>query len=291
MVDKTLCDIAAQIKEELRDLHLSEKSAVLEARELACFAAGVDRRDYFRLKNENTGRLVYSITDLLELRRAGMPVAYIIGEWDFFGRTFFIDSRALIPRDDSAALIELLLARLVTLTVARAPKILDLCSGSGCLGITAALELEKSIHCVLADISEGALEVSKKNIILHGLTDCVTAVKADVFSPPPDELSGFDAIICNPPYIRSDEIALLDGSVEKYEPRAALDGGEDGLSFYRQIASSWKKALVPGGLLCFEAGIGQAADISEIMRQNGFDKITVQKDLSGVDRALCGRLL
>lgn len=287
MVENTLSDIAGRIREALLQLNIPEKSALLEARELACFAAGVDRRDYFRLKNEKTGELVHSLEELLKLRGEGMPVAQIIGEWDFFGRTFVVDNRVLIPRDDSAAIIELLLSKLVTVVPVKAPKILDLCAGSGCLGITAALELNKNVSVVLADISDGALEIAAKNIVLHGLSGVVSAVKADIFASP-DGFSGFDAVICNPPYIRTGDIALLDDSVAKYEPLISLDGGDDGLKFYREICSSWKDALIPGGLLCFEAGIGQAKDISSIMEQNGFEKITVRRDLSGIERALCG---
>ena len=146
---------------------------------------------------------------------------------------------------------------------------------------------EEICNRVLADISDGALEIASKNIVLHGLEGAVSTVKADVFSPPRG-FDCFDAVICNPPYVRSGDISLLDDSIVKYEPMIALVGGDDGLAFYREICSAWKDVLVPGGLLCFEVGIGQAKDVSLIMEQNGFEKITVKRDLSGIDRALCG---
>lgn len=289
MVKHTLSDIAKQIMQELLKLNVPEKSALLEARELACYAAGIDRRDFFRLKNEKTNFFARPVQELVELRRAGMPVAYIIGEWDFYGRTFFVDNNVLIPRDDSATVIELLLSKLVTKKSPGAPlKILDLCAGSGCLGITAVLELKNNAQCVLADISEGALKTAAKNIILHNLSGRVKTAAADVFAPVPEDMGSFDAIICNPPYIRTQDLPLLDSSVIKYEPITALDGGSDGLVFFREIASKWSGLLIKDGVLCFEAGIGQAQSVAEILEQNGFEKIDVKRDLSGIERAVCG---
>lgn len=288
---ESLSDFVNQIKYELFNLNISEKSAFLEARELVCYAAGIDRKDFLRLKNEKIDSFIYPLQELMEQRKAGMPVAYIIGEWDFYGRTFFIDNNVLIPRDDSAAVIELLLSRLITKKGVGAPlRILDLCTGSGCLGITAVLELGDNTECVLVDNSRGAIQIASKNIVLHYLSAAAQTAIVDVFSPIPKDMGSFDAIICNPPYIRTQDLSLLDSSVTKYEPIGALDGGGDGLMFFREIASKWSAVLKPNGILCFEVGMGQAESVVEILKQNAFEISGILRDLSGIKRAVCAVL-
>ena len=260
--------------------------AQLEARELVCFAAGKTREQFFRdLPLYASKEVEDRVAELTERRLDGEPVAYIIGEWEFYGLPLDISREVIIPRADTETMAErgILLAR----AAGEGARVLDLCAGSGCVGLAVAANAP-NCRVVLADLSEGALRVCKQNIRRNNLNARVTCVQADALAPPAASLWDFDIIACNPPYIPHKELPGLDASVKDYEPWGALDGGLDGLDFYRAISANWGTALRLGGTLIFEVGMGQAPDVEQIMAQNGFENIVTHQDARGVWRVVEG---
>ncbi|MCL2083007.1 MAG: peptide chain release factor N(5)-glutamine methyltransferase [Oscillospiraceae bacterium] len=219
--------------------------------------------------------------NLAQRRASGEPLAYVLGEWDFYGITFKVTPDVLIPRADTELLAELAIGWAVGVPVP--VRVLDLCCGSGCLGVALAHNI--SCDLTLADLSRAALEIAAMNC--KGLPS-VKTLCCDALKPPPKKLPGFDLLVCNPPYIARDEWGSLDFSVTGYEPRMALDGGENGLTFYEAIAGQWHTALTPGGRAAFEVGYTQAGQVCDILRENGFSGIEVFKDLSGIERVVTG---
>ena len=232
------------------------EQAQLEARELLCFASGKGRAEFLRdLTLYASDGVEKRFRGLLERRLKGEPVAYLIGEWEFYGLTLDITRDVLIPRPDTETLVErgILFAR----NLPEGARVLDLCAGSGCIGLAIADNCPNT-HVILAEWSEDALRVCRQNIRRIGLTRQADPVQVDALEPPPRLLRDFDLILCNPPYIPTLEVGRLDPSVRDYEPHIALDGGEDGLKFYRAVAKKWKRALKSGGKLIFEVGYDQA---------------------------------
>ena len=193
---------------------------------------------------------------------------------------------ALIPRVDTEMLAQLAMNRLKENP--GHTRILDLCAGTGCLGITAAA-LVKTTRAVLVDLSDGALELCKRNIRRNRLTGRVVYLKGDALQAPSHALGQFDVLVCNPPYIPTGDLAALDHSVKDFEPMMALDGGEDGLDFYRVITHLWQPALRPGGHLLFEVGIGQAEKVAWLMVKAGYENIRITRDTGGIDRVVEGQ--
>lgn len=264
------------------------ENAQMEARELICYATDKSREHFVRDMGLYVADCVEKrIRDLVDRRLAGEPVAYIIGEWEFYGLPLDISRDVLIPRLDTELLAEraILLAR----AAGEGARVLDLCAGSGCIGLAVAANVPQC-SVVLADVSEGALRVCKQNVRRCGLTSQVVCFLADAMQPPTPTLWDFDVIVCNPPYIPTGDIAGLDGSVKDYEPHLALDGGADGLDYYRAIASRWGKALRLNGSLLFEVGIGQAGDVEMIMAKNGYSDIKTYQDTGGIWRVVEGTL-
>lgn len=214
---------------------------------------------------------------------AGEPLAYVLGEWDFYGLTLYVNEHVLIPRDDTCALASLAINRAIFLD--QDPRILDLCTGTGCVGLAIATRV-KDARVTLADISKEAMVVAKKNIASHRLSGRVTCVQADALAPAPTFLGKFDMIVSNPPYITGQEMKELPDSVKHYEPHLALYGGEDGLDFYRSIAKNYAAALKPGGLLCFEFGMGQGDDVCDILLENGYTILERTRDYNDRERAV-----
>ena len=166
---------------------------------------------------------------------------------------------------------------------------LDLCAGSGCIGLALAKNAPES-HVVLGELDEGALRICRQNIRRNDLTGRVVSLQLDAREKPPAHLGEFDCIVSNPPYIPDGDIAGLDASVWDYEPHLALRGGADGLDFYRAIAGYWTAALRVGGRLLFEVGIGQADEVLRIMRSVGFGDLEITPDLNGIPRVVEGVL-
>ncbi len=263
-------------------------AAQLEAREIVCYAAGKDREQFFRdLPLYASDTVEQQVKELTRRRLEGEPVAYIIGEWEFYGLTLDVSRDVLIPRMDTEVLAEQ--AILAARSVEENCRVLDLCTGSGCVGLAVAANVPEC-RVVLADISEGALRICRQNIRRCGLSAQVISVAADAMLPPMPNLWDFDVIACNPPYIPSADILTLDPSVKNYEPHEALDGGDDGLDFYRAVCSKWKGALRLGGKLLFEVGMGQAPEVEEIMAQNGFEDVKSFQDTQGIWRVVMGTI-
>ncbi|MBQ8756979.1 MAG: peptide chain release factor N(5)-glutamine methyltransferase [Oscillospiraceae bacterium] len=217
---------------------------------------------------------------------SGEPLAYVLGQWDFYGLTLTVTKDVLIPRDDTCAVTDLAIGQ--ALFLESAPRILDLCTGSGCIGIAIASRV-KDARVTCADISKEAMAVAKKNITAHKLAGRVSCVQADALGAPAPFLGKFDMIVSNPPYITAQEMTELADSVKNFEPHLALYGGTDGLDFYRSIAKNYKAALKPGGYLCFEFGMGQGDDVCRIMEENGYTILERSKDYSNIERAVIGR--
>ena len=221
----------------------------------------------------------FAVSRLLQ----GEPLAYVLGEWDFYGMTLYVDSHVLIPRDDTCAVTEMAIRKARFLE--QDPRILDLCTGSGCIGLAVANRV-KDARVTLADISRDALTVAKKNITAQHLTGRVKCIQADALDKPSAFLGKFDMIISNPPYITTKEMEELDSSVKDFEPHLALHGGDDGLDFYRAIAQNYSAALKPGGYLCFEFGMGQGDDVCAILEENSYTILERTRDYNGVERAV-----
>ena len=281
----TYNNLYMDIRQELHRAGI--QAATLEARELVCFAAGKTREQFVR-----DGRL-YVPQDVEEQARAlmrrhlaGEPLAYLIGEWEFYGLPLDISEQVLIPRSDTEVLAGEAIRWLQTQQDAR---VLDLCAGSGCVGLAVASQVH-ACRVVLGEKSEAALRICRQNIRRSGLLGRVTPMPADALEPPTRQLGEFDCIVCNPPYIPTQDIETLDVSVRDYEPHMALDGGEDGLDFYRAISENWREALHPGARLYFEVGIGQADSVLRIMRRQGFGELEIVPDTAGIPRVVYGTL-
>lgn len=281
----TYNNLYMDIRQELHRAGI--QAATLEARELVCFAAGKTREQFVR-----DGRL-YVPQDVEEQARAlmrrhlaGEPLAYLIGEWEFYGLPLDISEQVLIPRSDTEVLAGEAIRWLQTQQDAR---VLDLCAGSGCVGLAVASQVH-ACRVVLGEKSEAALRICRQNIRRSGLLGRVTPMPADALEPPTRQLGEFDCIVCNPPYIPTQDIETLDVSVRDYEPYMALDGGEDGLEFYRAISENWREALHPGARLYFEVGIGQADSVLRIMRRQGFGELEIVPDTAGIPRVVYGTL-
>lgn len=264
-----------------------DEEATQSARELVCSAAGKTREEFVR-----DGSLYASpeveraARRLVQRHLAGEPVAYLIGEWEFYGLPLDISESVLIPRPDTEVLVDRALTYLKTVAE---PRVLDLCAGSGCIGLALAKNAPES-HVVLGELDEGALRICRQNIRRNDLTGRVVSLQLDAREKPPAHLGEFDCIVSNPPYIPDGDIAGLDASVRDYEPHLALRGGADGLDFYRAIAGHWTTALRVGGRLLFEVGIGQADEVLRIMRSVGFGDLEITPDLNGIPRVVEGVL-
>ena len=256
------------------------EAAQLEAREIVCYAADKSREQLYRdMPLYASAQLEKRVEELVQRRLAGEPVAYIIGEWEFYGMPLDISRDVLIPRSDTELLAERGIAR--AQEAGEGARVLDLCAGSGCVGLAIASQVP-TCRVVLGDLSEGALRTCKQNVRRNGLNARVTCLSVDALDNPSPALWDFDIIVCNPPYIPSKEIDALQREVRDFEPRSALDGGADGLDFYRRIALDATKYLARGGMLIMEVGAGEAEDVVKLFKY--CDYAMILKDMQGVDR-------
>ena len=230
-----------------------------------------------------SGEICSKMEEAMARLLTGEPLPYILGEWEFYGLKLTVDKNVLIPRDDTCAVTTLAINRAIFLN--HDPRILDLCTGSGYIGLAVASRV-KDARVTLADISRDALAVAKKNIVSNKLSARVSCVQADALSPAPAFLGKFDMIVSNPPYITGPDMAELPQSVKDFEPHLALFGGRDGLDFYRSIAVNYKQALKPGGYLCLEFGDDQGDDVCRILTENGYTILERTKDFNDRERAV-----
>ena len=256
----------------------------------------VSRADYYADPGKDIPEdRIPLLEEKLRLREERYPLQYLMGTCDFMGFSFHVDENVLIPRQDTECLVEetvRLLEEKKGLCQGREGEIrvLDLCTGSGCIGISIRL-LCPWTRVVLADLSSGALGVASRNARELGAE--VTPVQGDLFRAldhlSPEERC-FDLIVSNPPYIPRGDIPGLMPEVKDHEPGMALDGSPDGLDFYRRIIREAPDYLKEGGILIFETGSTQARDVEDLLAARGFGDIRVGKDLAGLDRIICGRL-
>jgi release factor glutamine methyltransferase len=256
-------------------------SARLEADLLLAHALGVKRIALFLdpdrpLIDAELGK----IRALVERRRGREPLAYILGEREFYGRAFEVNRDVLIPRPDTETLIE---AAKSFLKDGVEGRLLDLCTGSGAIAVTLAKETARA--CVASDISAAALAVARRNAHRHDAA--IAFHEGDLFAAVPVE--PFACVTVNPPYIRTAELATLEPDVKDYEPRLALDAGTDGLAFYRRIADQVQAYLAPGGAVFVEVGIHQAAEVSALFSASGLQDVQATRDLAGIERVVGAR--
>lgn len=226
--------------------------------------------------------------ELLGRRCEGVPLQYITGHQEFMSLDFQVTGDVLIPRQDTEVLVETVIGYFKgKYELKENYSILDIGTGSGCIAVSLAKYIANS-SVTAVDISEGALKIARSNAVNAGVGNKVAFIKSDLFSGLSSGMR-FDAIVSNPPYIRTSVIGTLSCEVREYEPVTALDGGMDGLDFYREITVQAIGFLKPGGLLAFEVGYDQAEAVSEIM-QESFSGISFQKDLSGINRVVAGIL-
>jgi release factor glutamine methyltransferase len=223
---------------------------------------------------------------VLELRKNRMPIKYMLEECEFMGLSFYVREGVLIPRPDTEILVECAVKEISKNGFSR---ICDVCCGSGIIGITMARLIDNiSIKC--CDISDIAYEVTSENIKRLNVSEKVKVIKSDLLSSFIHAEEKFDIIVSNPPYIRKDIIETLMEDVKNFEPYEALCGGDDGLDFYRDIASQSLKLLNKGGMLLFEIGYDQKEAVSSILEKCGFCEIECIKDLAGKDRVVKGKI-
>ena len=283
---KTYNELYAALRRRLLDAGI--EACALEARLLTAHAAGMPQEKLLQELQSSASPEVEGRLGALTARRlAGEPLAYITGRWAFYGLELTVTSGVLIPRSDTEALVDKALE--LAGAFETAPRVLDLCTGSGCIGCALGVQLNGS-SLVLADVSPQALALAEKNAADCGLGARALCQKLDVLSPPPAELGSFDMIVSNPPYIRKEELSGLDASVRDFEPRMALDGGSDGLDFYRAILRHWTGLLRPGGWLLLEIGEDQARDVTALLAQAGLTDLGVARDAADHDRVVWGRI-
>lgn len=229
-------------------------------------------------KNENR------IEALLKQRRKGRPMAYIIGKKEFMGLDFFVKEGVLIPRPDTEVLVEDIIEQAKKIDN---PLIVDIGTGSGAISVSLTKYIKDSKVYSL-DISDDALEIGQVNAKNNEVEDRITFLKSDVFSSLENEEIKFDIIVSNPPYIRKADIAGLEVDVKNYEPSLALDGGDDGLDFYRKITEDSIKFIKDNGILGYEVGYDQAEDVKKIMIQSGYGDIRILEDLASIQRVVIG---
>lgn len=258
--------------------------AGMMARELLCHVSGKSADQILSDRELYASQEVCRAMDKgLQRLLAGEPLAYVLEEWEFYGLPLKVTPHVLIPRDDTCAVTEMAIKK--ALFLEQDPRILDLCCGSGCIGLAIASRV-KDARVTLADISQEALTVAKENVALNHMSGRVRCVAADALKPAFPFLGKFDMIVSNPPYITGAEMLELDASVKDYEPHLALYGGEDGLDFYRAIARNFAPALKAGGYLCFEFGMGQGDDVCQILTENGYTILERTRDYNDRERAV-----
>lgn len=260
----------------------------LEAKLIVSKAAGKTVAELVRDFNLYTSpEIEERVSDFTARRLRGEPIAYISGSWEFYGLPMVVSPDVLIPRMDTEVLIDA--AKDLLTGHKMDARILDLCCGSGCITCAIAHEMPAT-RVVAIDISRSALDVCRKNIAMNRVSSRAICMQADATAAPPLGLGEFDMIICNPPYIPTYEILELDSSVKDYEPIWALDGGDDGLDFYRAIIKYWKILLKKDGLILFEVGEGQASAVKEMLLSAGFASVETKLDTLGTERAVIGRM-
>ena len=279
---KTYGEAYRQVKQLLQDEE--GEQAASTARELLAFVSGFGSAELMAMQCDPIPPQIAEAYLTVSGRiLAGEPLAYILGTWSFYGLELTVTPDVLIPRDDTMAVVDLALE--LRRGMPAGPRILDLCTGSGCIGLALAYKM-KDARVTLCDLSPKALKIAKKNAADLHLGGRVTCFQADALRPAQAFLGKFDMIVSNPPYITAEEMTQLQRSVRDYEPHMALYGGVDGLTFYHAIVKNYESALKPGGFICFEFGMGQEDAVCRILREHNFVVLDLRKDSGGIVRAV-----
>lgn len=228
-------------------------------------------------------RDITKVNEMVQRYLRGEPLAYILGQWEFHGLTLTVTPAVLIPRDDTEVVCNMAIHRAMQLPAN--PRILDLCAGTGCIGLAVAQKV-KDARVTMGEISPEAIRVAKKNIQDNHLSGRCSIMQLDVRQAPPKFLGKYDMIVSNPPYITAKDMEQLQPSVRNYEPHLALHGGEDGLDFYRAIVENFTPILKSGGYICFEFGMGQEEDVCRILTDKGYELVGMDKDSGDRFRAV-----
>lgn len=268
------------------------EEARLDAWLLLEYTADISRAWYYaHPESEVNEEIVSEYLSLCQKRAEHIPLQHLTHQACFMGYDFYVDERVLVPRQDTEVLAEEALQQLRNM---RNPRILDMCTGSGCLLLSLLMEIPDATG-IGVDISEAALAVAERNRKNLELEKRAVLVQSDTFSGDYFQKNSgnisleYDMLISNPPYIPTEDIGKLMEEVRFHDPVLALDGREDGLYFYRRITEQAGKYLKPGGWLMYEIGCEQGADVSAIMQGEGFTEVTVKKDLAGLDRVVIGK--
>lgn len=280
----TIKDIIVKYSKELEEISPTPR---LDVETLLQKVLGVDRLyillNLERVLSEDEEQL---FNKFINERLNNRPIAYIVGNREFMGLDFFVKEGVLIPRPDTEVLVE----EVIELAKKKdAKNILDIGTGSGAITVSLAKYLE-NVKVTSVDISDIALEIGKRNAISNEVDDRINFVKSDLFTNI-DKETKFDIIVSNPPYIKREVIDTLDKQVKDYEPYNALEGGVDGLDFYRAITKQAKNYLKKGGILAYEVGHDQSEDVSKLMEIDGYTNIYTLKDLQQIDRVVIGTVL
>jgi release factor-specific protein-(glutamine-N5) methyltransferase len=268
MTSKKSSDVLNGVIEELSKNGIEERA---EAEWIVSIVANI-KRDVVNSDRLIKQDVIDKINEVVKMRITGRPLWYCIGDTDFYGYTIKVDERVLIPRPETELLVEEALKR-----VSPTSRVLDLCTGSGAIAI--ALNKKSGAKVVAVDVSDEALCLASENAKLNDAE--ITFVKSDLFT----ELNvdeNFNVIVSNPPYIKSEDILTLQNEVKNFEPRIALDGGVDGLDFYRKIATESRKFLTENGILLLEVGISQTSDVKNLL--SDFSEVQIIKDYENIER-------
>ncbi len=257
--------------------------ASFELRQIFSTVTGDDHYE-IRLENEFSDEQIVRIEEMVDRRIAGEPLQYLLGEWEFMGLPMLVGEGVLIPRPETELLCEQGLDFLES-RPADSRRVLDLCCGTGCLGIVAAKYIPGAAVTSL-DKYDIPLQYTEQNAALNGVT--LSVVRGDALLPPPDGLGLFDLIMTNPPYILTGDLETLQKEV-RHEPREALDGGDDGLDFYRALTAHWVSLLTKDGVLMAEIGIGEKEAVAALFEEAGLTDVRVLDDYCGIPRVVCGK--
>lgn len=279
-MSRTIFEAYNDTKKQLKDAGIEDFT--FEAKQIIKHITGFDNTQILARYNDKLSEFQENnLTVIIKQRKVRYPLQYILGEWSFYGRSFLVGPGVLIPRADTETLIDVAVE---FLKGKEEPQVLDLCAGSGCIGITLALEFPES-GVKLVEKYDNASIYAWKNISELGAKNAVL-MAGDVFEGTANE-DKYDLIVSNPPYIPVGEMNTVSPEVE-FEPETALVAGNDGMMFYSAIVENYKGSLNGGGMLAFEVGIGESEAVSKIMADAGFENIGFKKDMNGIDRVVFG---
>lgn len=278
-MSKSIFEAYNDCKKQLAEADIPD--CVFEAKQIIKHVTGYSNAQILARYTERLSEFQENLlTVIIKQRLVHYPLQYIIGRWNFYGHEFFVGPGVLIPRSDTETLMDVCME---VLREKDGAEVLDLCAGTGCIGISIAAERQGN-RVTLVEKYDEALTYLNKNVEHNGVT--VNIIKGDIFEGAASDKK-YDLIVSNPPYITDSDMETLQAEV-KLEPQTALAGGSDGLDFYRAIIDGYKDSLNPGGTIAFEVGINQAEDVAALMREAGFTHVQTRPDMNGIQRVVFG---